>query len=129
MNPGNSGGPLVDSRGRVVGVNTAIIGETYQGISLAIPSSIARPIYERIIRDGRVTRGWLGVQPRDVAVEEAESLGLAKPEGALVESVSAHPDGSPSPAQRAGIQPRDVIIAVGQQADRRVARSCFRGWR
>ena len=65
---------------------------------------------ERIIRDGRVTRGWLGVQPRDVAVEEAESLGLAKPEGALVESVSAHPDGSPSPAQRAGIQPGDVII-------------------
>ncbi len=110
VNPGNSGGPLVDSRGRVIGVNTAIIGENYQGISLAIPSSIARPVYERIIRDGRVTRGWLGVQPRDVAVEEAESLGLARPEGALVESVSAHPDGSPSPAQRAGIQPRDVII-------------------
>jgi S1-C subfamily serine protease len=110
VNPGNSGGPLVDSRGRVVGVNTAIIGENYQGISLAIPSSIARPIYERIIRDGRVTRGWLGVQPRDVAVQETEGLGLARPEGALVESVSAQPDGSPSPAQRAGIQPGDVII-------------------
>jgi S1-C subfamily serine protease len=110
VNPGNSGGPLVDSRGRVVGVNTAIVGETYQGISLAIPSSIARPIFERIIRDGRVTRGWLGVQPRDVTADEAESLGLSKPEGALVQTVSSHPDGSPSPAQRAGLQPNDVII-------------------
>lgn len=113
VNPGNSGGPLVDSRGRVIGVNTAIVGETYQGISLAIPSSIARPVFERIIRDGRVTRGWLGVQPRDVTVDEAESLGLSKPEGALVQTVSSHPDGSPSPAQLAGIQPNDVIVRWG----------------
>jgi S1-C subfamily serine protease len=110
VNPGNSGGPLVDSEGRVIGVNTAIIGETYQGISLAIPSSIARPVFERIIRDGRVTRGWLGVQPRDVTVDEAESLGLSKPEGALVQTVSSHRDGGLSPAQLAGIQPNDVIV-------------------
>ncbi|MHB0959787.1 MAG: S1C family serine protease [Pirellulaceae bacterium] len=110
VNPGNSGGPLVDSHGRVVGVNTAIVGENYQGISLAIPSSIARPIFERIIRDGRVTRGWLGVQPRDVTVEEAKALGLAKAAGALVESIARHPDGRPSPAQLAGLQPNDVII-------------------
>jgi serine protease Do len=110
VNPGNSGGPLVDSRGKVIGINTAIVGETYQGISLAIPSSIARPVYERIVRDGRVTRGWLGVSPRDVIVDEAESLGLAKPEGALVVEVRPNPDGSPSPAQLAGIEPNDVII-------------------
>ena len=89
VNPGNSGGPLVDSRGKVIGINTAIVGETYQGISLAIPSSIARPIYERIVRDGRVARGWLGVYPRDVVAEEIESLGLSKPEGALVTEVRA----------------------------------------
>ncbi len=103
VNPGNSGGPLVDSRGKVIGINTAIVGETYQGISLAIPSSIARPIYERIVRDGRVTRGWLGVSPRDIVAEEAESLGLSKPEGALVLEVKPNPDGSPSPRRSPGL--------------------------
>ncbi|MCU0961852.1 MAG: trypsin-like peptidase domain-containing protein [Pirellulaceae bacterium] len=105
VNPGNSGGPLVDARGRVIGVNTAIIGETYQGISLAIPSSIARPVYERIVRDGRVVRGWLGVLPRDLAHDEAASLGLDNATGALIMEV--RPD---SPAQRAGLLPNDVII-------------------
>ncbi len=105
VNPGNSGGPLVDALGRVVGVNTAIIGETYQGISLAIPSSIARPVYERIIRDGRVVRGWLGVLPRDVAYDEAADLGLDRAAGALI--LEVRPD---SPAQRAGLQANDVII-------------------
>lgn len=115
VNPGNSGGPLVDSRGKVIGINTAIVGETYQGISLAIPSSIARPVYERIVRDGRVTRGWLGVFPRDIVAEEAESLGLSKPEGALVVRVQSNSDGSPSPAQIAGIVPNDVIIRWDRQ--------------
>jgi serine protease Do len=109
VNPGNSGGPLVDSRGKVIGINTAIVGETYQGISLAIPSSIARPVVERIVRDGRVTRGWLGVSPRDVAVEEAGTLGLSKPEGALIVEVRSKPDGSPSPAQIAGLEQDDVV--------------------
>lgn len=110
VNPGNSGGPLVDSRGRVVGINTAIVGETYQGISLAIPSAIARQIYERIRRDGRVARAWLGVQPRDVTPEEATALGLSKPTGALVTQVSPQPDGSPSPAAQAGMQMDDLIL-------------------
>ncbi len=110
VNPGNSGGPLIDSRGKVVGINTAIVGEAYQGISLAIPSSIARPIYERIVRDGRVARSWLGVQPRDVTAEEAQSLGLSKAEGALIVQVSPQADGRASPAQLAGIRPKDVII-------------------
>ncbi len=110
VNPGNSGGPLVDSHGNVIGINTAIVGETYQGISLAIPSSIARPVYERLVRDGRVARGWLGVSPRDVTAEEAKSLGLSKPEGAYVVEVSADLNGRPSPAQLAGIEPNDVIV-------------------
>ena len=110
VNPGNSGGPLVDSRSRVVGINTAIVGETYQGISLAIPSAIARQIYERIRRDGRVARAWLGVQPRDVTPEEATALGLSKPTGALVTQVSPQPDGSPSPAAQAGMQMDDLIL-------------------
>lgn len=115
VNPGNSGGPLVDSRGKVIGINTAIVGETYQGISLAIPSSIARPVYERLVRDGRVARGWLGVRPRDVAPEEVESLGLAKAEGAVVDLVQPDENGNPSPAQRAGIQPNDVILRWGDK--------------
>lgn len=110
VNPGNSGGPLVDALGRVVGVNTAIIGETYQGISLAIPSSIARPVYERIIRDGRVVRGWLGVLPRDVAYGEAADLGLDPATGALI--LEVRPD---SPAARAGLQPNDVVIRWDDQ--------------
>ena len=115
VNPGNSGGPLVDSRGRVVGINTAIVGETYQGISLAIPSSIARQIYERILRDGRVSRAWLGVQPRDITPDEAAELGLSKPTGALVTQVSPHPDGTPSPAARAGMQVDDLILQWDKQ--------------
>ena len=62
VNPGNSGGPLVDARGRVVGINTAIVGEAYQGISFAIPSSVARGVYERLKTTGRVERaGWVSV--------------------------------------------------------------------
>ncbi len=110
VNPGNSGGPLVDSAGRVVGINTAIVGEAYQGISFAIPSSLARPIYERIRSEGRVTRGWLGVEPQDVSVDEAERLGLPTTLGAHVIKVSPNLDGAASPAQLAGIIADDVIV-------------------
>jgi serine protease Do len=110
VNPGNSGGPLIDCHGKVVGINTAIVGEAYQGISFAIPSRVARPIYERIRREGRVTRGWLGVDPQDVSVEIGRRLGLEQAEGALVIRVVPNPDGSPSPAQQAGLQAEDVIV-------------------
>jgi len=110
VNPGNSGGPLVDSRGCIIGINTAIVGEAYQGISFAIPSSIARPIYERLRQEGRVARGYLGVQPQDVGLELAEQLGLPSPAGALVVRVESFADGSASPAQRAGIDVGDVIV-------------------
>ncbi len=112
VNPGNSGGPLVDSRGRVVGINTAIVGEAYQGISFAIPSTIARPIYERICTEGQVERGWLGVEPHDITPELAERLGLEDSQGAFVSAVVPNlNNGRASPAQRAGMQAGDVIVS------------------
>lgn len=105
VNPGNSGGPLVDSEGRVVGINTAIAGEWYQGISFAIPSSVARPIYERLRNDGRVRRGWLGVEPLELTVDFAKRIGLPDRRGAMVGRVVRG-----SPAARGGIREGDVII-------------------
>lgn len=110
VNPGNSGGPLVDSQGKIVGINAAIVGEAYQGISFAIPSSIARPIYKRICKEGRVTRGWLGVAPKDITPELAKKLDLADTSGALVAKVVPNLDGAVSPAQKAGILAGDVIV-------------------
>ena len=81
--------PWLILQGRVVGINTAIVGEAYQGISFAIPSSLARPIYERIRSEGRVTRGWLGVEPQDVSADVAERLGLPSTVGCTVIKVVA----------------------------------------
>lgn len=108
VNPGNSGGPLVDTAGRVVGINTAIVGESYQGISFAIPSRVARDVYERLRRQGRVRRGWLGVQPEAVTLEMAERLGIPQPQGALIVAL-ADINGT-SPAREAGLQVGDVVI-------------------
>jgi len=104
VNPGNSGGPLVDEFGRVIGINTAIVGDVYQGVSFAVPSHVARDVYERLVHDGRVPRGWLGVQMDEVSQLLAEQLGLAKAAGVLVEAVVNY-----SPARMAGIMPGDVI--------------------
>ncbi|MBI2477577.1 MAG: trypsin-like peptidase domain-containing protein [Planctomycetia bacterium] len=71
VNPGNSGGPLVDASGRIVGINTAIVGDSYQGISFAIPSNVARQVYEKLRSNGHVERGWLGAQLGDVTDEVA----------------------------------------------------------
>ncbi|MFW6170300.1 MAG: S1C family serine protease [Planctomycetota bacterium] len=110
VNPGNSGGPLVDSEGRIVGINAAIVGEAYQGISFAIPSSIARPIYKRIREEGRVARSWLGVAPKDITPEMAKELGMPDASGALVTKVVSNLDGAVSPAQKAGFEAGDVIV-------------------
>lgn len=80
VNPGNSGGPLVNSRGELVGINTAIIGEAYRGVSFSIPSSIAKVVFEQILESGRMSRGWLGVELVRVTEwkrEQAEQLALA----------------------------------------------------
>lgn len=108
VNPGNSGGPLVDSQGRVIGINTAIVGQTYQGVSFAIPSEIAQEVYLRLKAEGRVARGWLGVRLADVSAADRKRLGLKQEGGALVAAVVD--DGESSPAKSAGVRPDDVVL-------------------
>jgi serine protease Do len=105
VNPGNSGGPLVNLKGEVVGINTAIYGRAYQGISFAIPSEKAKEVYERLKTGQKVVRGWLGVQMSELNASLARELGLQQVQGVVV--VSVVPD---SPAEKAGIQARDVIV-------------------
>ncbi|RMF99966.1 MAG: PDZ domain-containing protein, partial [Planctomycetota bacterium] len=105
LNPGNSGGPLVDMDGRIVGINTAIFGDAYQGISFAIPSRIAKDIYEKLKTNRRIVRGWLGVRMTELTETMALELGLDTTRGAVVlETVPR------SPAAKAGIQPGDIIL-------------------
>lgn len=108
VNPGNSGGPLVDTQGRVVGINTAIVGENYQGISFAVPSQVARQVYERILADEEhaVRRGYLGVWPVEVTEERALAAGLDSPRGVFVYEVV--PD---SPAAKLRLQAGDIILS------------------
>lgn len=107
INQGNSGGPLVNLAGDVVGINSAIYSRTggSVGIGFAIPSSMARTVIDEIRKAGKVRRGWLGVQIQSVTPEIAESMGLAHHKGALVGTVT---DGSP--AASAGLKPGDVIL-------------------
>ena len=106
VNPGNSGGPLVNLRGEVVGINTAIFGDRYQGISFAIPSQIVRKVYEEIKQKGQIVRGWLGVALDDITPQVARRLGLEDERGALVSQLVAD-----SPAVQAGLEPGDLIVA------------------
>jgi len=110
INPGNSGGALVDSEGRLVGINTAIFSRSggSMGIGFAIPVDIAREVMDALIRDGQMTRGWIGVQPRDLTPEFADSFQLPVREGVLVTGVLR--DG---PAALAGLKPGDVVTAIG----------------
>ncbi len=117
VNPGNSGGPLVDAYGRLIGINTAIVGESYQGISFAVPSTVAKNVYERIKRSGSYERGWLGVQPEPVPAgflneRELKSLGLVEARGAYVEKLDEYDRNSP--ARLAGIQQHDIIVQWGE---------------
>jgi serine protease DegQ len=111
INPGNSGGALVDVRGDLLGINTAIFqqrGGGNVGIGFAIPADTARQVMQDLVRDGRVTRGWLGVETRSLTPEYAESFKLAVREGALI--VGVLQDGA---ADKAGVRPGDVVLAVG----------------
>ena len=111
LNPGNSGGPLVDSRGRVVGVNTAVIAGA-QGICFAIPVDTARFVIPRLIRDGRVRRSWIGVVGQSVRLSrrrvQVSQLGAER--GILVTEVSPG-----SPAETAGLKARDIIVRFGER--------------
>ncbi|MEZ5704023.1 MAG: Do family serine endopeptidase [Burkholderiaceae bacterium] len=109
INPGNSGGALVDIAGRLMGINTAIYSRSggSMGIGFAIPTSTARSVLEAIVRDGQVTRGWIGVEPQDLTQELAESFGLKAGSGVIITGVLQK-----GPAAQAGIKPGDVITAV-----------------
>ncbi|MCC7486802.1 MAG: trypsin-like peptidase domain-containing protein [Burkholderiales bacterium] len=111
IQPGNSGGALVDSSGKLIGINTAIYSRSPRGESMgigyAIPVSIAREVMEQIIRDGSVTRGWIGVGGRDLTKELSETLQVAVRSGALITHVVRG-----GPAEAAGVKPGDVLVAI-----------------
>jgi serine protease Do len=110
VNPGNSGGPLVDCTGKVVGINTAIVGPAYRGISFAIPSETVREVYEKLRHSEPILRGYLGVQLDELTPQIAKQLGLKDLRGAVVTDV--RPGG---PAEQAGIKPGDVIVKWNEQ--------------
>jgi serine protease Do len=116
INPGNSGGPLINMRGEVVGINSQIYSRSggFMGISFAIPIDEAVQVSTQLRASGRVQRGRLGVGIGDVSKEVAESLGLGKPQGALVSNVEAG-----SPADKAGIEAGDIILKFdGKKIDK-----------
>lgn len=116
VNPGNSGGPLFDGSGAVVGINAQIYSQTggFQGLSFAIPINVALKVKDQIVATGKASHGRLGVVIQDLNQSLAESFGLQRPDGALVSKVA--PD---SAAAAAGIKPGDVILEVnGERIDR-----------
>ncbi len=118
INPGNSGGALVDIHGHLMGINTAIYSRSggSMGIGFAIPTSTARSVMEAIVKDGEVTRGWIGVEPQDLSPELAESFGVAAGTGVIITGVLQN-----GPAAQAGIRPGDVITGVGGRSVNNVA--------
>jgi S1-C subfamily serine protease len=107
VNPGNSGGPLVNIEGQVVGINAAIFGSAYQGISFAIPSSLAREKYDQLRANGRVERAWLGIAPQEVPEDIRERFSLELGQGVYVGEVESD---IPNPALRSGVRVGDVIL-------------------
>ena len=112
INPGNSGGALVDSAGNLVGINTAIYSQNggSMGIGFAIPVSLARSVMEQIIKNGGVTRGWIGVEVQEITPELAEAFSMPSAEGALIAGVMRG-----SPADKAGVRPGDVLLGIGDK--------------
>ena len=107
INPGNSGGPLINMRGEVIGINSQIYSRSggFQGISFAIPMDEAARVADQLRATGKVTRGRIGVQIDQVSKDVAESIGLGKPQGALVRGVETG-----APAEKAGIEAGDIIV-------------------
>ena len=113
VNPGNSGGPLFNLRGEVIGVTSAIYSRTggYMGVAFAIPVDVAANVEEQLLKTGKVERGRIGVGIQDVNGSLAQSFGLDRPRGALVSTVE-----SGGPAEKAGIKPGDVILSYNGKA-------------
>jgi serine protease Do len=110
INPGNSGGALINDRGELIGINTAILAngsEGNQGIGFAVPVNLARTVMDQILKNGKVTRAYLGIVPQDVTPAIAKAFGVKEMQGALVGDVSA--DG---PAQKSGLEKGDIILQV-----------------
>jgi len=116
INPGNSGGPLLNSRGEVIGINTLIITRGVPqsaGVGFAVPINVARDILDQLRENGRVVRGWLGVNINSLTEDMAKSYGLEEPKGAAIVDVTPG-----SPAEKAGLKPDDVVIRVdGRQVE------------
>ena len=117
INPGNSGGALIDTAGNLVGINSTIYSQTggSLGIAFSIPVSLARNVFEQIVRDGEVTRGWLGIQPSQVTPALAKELALARPEGVVISALQ--PGG---PADKASMKLMDVVTEIDGKATRNV---------
>jgi len=109
LNPGSSGGALVDVRGSLIGINTLIISRSggYEGLGFAAPSNIVRTVYEQIRRDGHVSRGDIGVRPQTIDHALASGLGLARDHGVVLADVLPRSD-----ADRAGLRPGDVVVSL-----------------
>ncbi len=117
INPGNSGGALVDVNGHLMGINTAIYSRSggNMGIGFAIPVSTAQQVMKELISTGRVTRGWIGVEPQDISTELASSFNLPRANGQALQGVVITGVLQNGPAARAGIRPGDVITRIEQQ--------------
>jgi Do/DeqQ family serine protease len=112
INPGNSGGALIDVNGNLQGINTAIYSRSggSMGIGFAIPVSTAKQVLEDIVKEGKVTRGWIGVEPNELSPELAETFGVKARKGVIITGVLQN-----GPAARAGVRPGDVITGVGEK--------------
>jgi serine protease Do len=118
VNPGNSGGPLFNLKGEVIGINSQIYSRTggFQGIAFAVPIDVASNVKQQLVAHGSVQRGRLGVSIQEVSQSLAQSFGLDRPRGALVAQVEKD-----SPAEKAGIKPGDVLLGVNGKAVERSA--------
>ena len=118
INPGNSGGALVDVNGNLMGINTAIYSRSggSMGIGFAIPVSTAKLVLDGIVRDGQVTRGWIGVEPNELSPELAQTFGVKATEGVIITGVLQG-----GPAAVAGVRPGDVILSVEDKATNNVS--------
>ena len=112
INRGNSGGPLVNMRGEVIGMNSQIATSTgdYNGIGFALPANETAFVYKQLIAQGKVKRGYLGITLESVHDEYAKIYGMAEAKGAIITSVTPVENGQPTPAAKAGLQPNDIIV-------------------
>ena len=113
INPGNSGGALVDVQGNLLGINTAIYSRSggNMGIGFAIPVTTARQVLDGIVKDGQVTRGWIGVEPNNLSAELAETFDVKTKDGVIITGVLRN-----GPAAEGGVRPGDVIVKIADQS-------------